>query len=134
MCALNHGLEAKSTSMCQPLQAAIGVYPSDEQLMLQAAQVSDAKTYAKITMLVDLVAGMVNAITSAIPSCQNTAAAGNPTSKSSYQTSSFVSDYNRILLAATGNLAGHGASHNNLVLHRHSKFIRLSTMALIHQR
>jgi hypothetical protein len=117
--------------VCQQLQAAIAVYASDQQLVLQAAQVSDVNTQAKITMLVDLVAGTVNAITSAVPSCQNTAAVTNPAVRSSYQMSSFVSDYNRILLTPTGNLAVDGASAN-LVLHRHSKFMRLSTMGLLH--
>ena len=117
--------------VCQQLQAAIGVYASDQQLVLQAAQVSDVNTQAKITMLVDLVAGTVNAITSAIPSCQNAVAAKNIAARSSFQMSSFVADYNRILLTPTGNLAVDAASPR-LVLHRHSKFMRLSTMGLLH--
>jgi hypothetical protein len=69
VCPLILARKRKSTSICQPLQAAIGVYASDQQLVLQSRTVSDVNTPAKITKLVDLVAGTVNAITSAIPSC-----------------------------------------------------------------
>src|SRR5713101_2084101 len=71
---------AKATSgsapgVCQQLQAAVSAYQADQQIVLQAAQVSDANTQTKITLLADLVAGTVNAITAVIPSCQNAAAA-----------------------------------------------------------
>lgn len=118
------------SGVCQQLQAAIGVYASDQQLVLQAAQVTDANTQTKITLLVDLVAGTVSAITSAIPSCQSTAAIKSNVAHSSYQMSAFVSDYNRILLTPTGNLAVDAVSPK-LALHQHSKFMRLSTLGLV---
>jgi hypothetical protein len=119
-----------AAGVCQQLQAAIGVYASDQQLVLQAAQVSDARTQAKITMLVELVAGTFDAITSAIPSCQNAAAVANLAARPSYRLSSFVSDYNRILLTPTGNLTVDAASPK-LILHRHSKFMRFSTLGIL---
>ena len=57
--------------VCQKLQAAVSAYQADQQLVLQVAQVSDPNTQTKITLLADLVAGTVNAITAVIPSCQN---------------------------------------------------------------
>jgi hypothetical protein len=122
---------ASGSGVCQQLQAAIGAYASDQQLVLHAAQVTDANTQEKITLLVDLVSGTVSAITSAIPSCQNTAAVKSNVAHSANQLSTFVSDYNRILLTPTGNLAV-DATSPKLILHRHSKFMRLSTMGLLH--
>src|SRR6202451_4808938 len=37
--------------VCQQLQAAVGAYQSDQALVLQAAQVKDANTQSKITLL-----------------------------------------------------------------------------------
>src|SRR5580700_10260289 len=57
--------------VCQQLQAAVGVYQADQQMVLQIAQVSDSETQTKITLLAGLVAGTIDAITAVIPSCQN---------------------------------------------------------------
>ena len=59
---------ASSSGICQQLQAAISTYQADQQLVLQVAQVSDTNTQTKITLLVDLVAGTIQAITAVIPS------------------------------------------------------------------
>jgi len=113
--------------ICQQLQAGVNTYASDQQLVLQAAHVSDANTQTKITMLVDLVAGTVSAITAAIPSCQNAAAFRSVKSAPPYNVSTFVDNYNRVLVAPTGNSAVDGATLK-LTLHRHSKMARVITV------
>jgi hypothetical protein len=118
------------TGVCQQLQAAVSVYEADQQLVLQAAQVSDSNTQTKITLLVDLVAGAVNAITAVIPSCGNSASfKGMPTAPS-YGMSNFVAHYNRILVAPTGNAAVDTATRK-LKLHQHSKAVRSMTFGLL---
>jgi hypothetical protein len=112
--------------ICQQLQAGVNTYASDQQLVLQAAHVSDANTQTKITMLVDLVAGTVSAITAAIPSCQHAAAFRSVKSAPPYNVSTFVDNYNRVLVAPTGNSAVDGATLK-LTLHRHSKMARVIT-------
>jgi hypothetical protein len=112
--------------VCQQLQAAVGVYQADQQLVLQIAQVGDSNTQTKITLLADLVAGTVNAIMAVIPSCQNAAVTRNMKTAPSYNVSTFADHYNSILLAATGNAAVDAATPK-LKLHRHSKLVRAVT-------
>src|ERR1700730_5364419 len=114
--------------ICQQLQAGVNTYASDQQLVLQAAQVNDANTQTKITMLIDLVAGTVSAITAAIPSCQNTAAFRSLNSAPPpYNVSTFIANYNRVLVTPTGNASVDGAT-SSLTLHRHSKLARIVTL------
>jgi hypothetical protein len=113
-------------SVCQRLQAAVGVYQADQQLVLQIAQVGDPNTQTKITLLADLVAGTVNAILAVMPSCQNAAVARNMKNAPPYSVSTFADHYNRILLAPTGNAAVDAATPK-LQLHRHSKLVRAVT-------
>ncbi len=112
--------------VCQQLQAAIGVYAGDQELVLQAAQVSDPRTQTKITGLVDLVAGTVTAISAAIPSCKNVAAPSVQSLASPFHVNSFVQDYNKVLVARTGNDAVDAVTPE-LTLHRHSPIIRIAT-------
>ena len=112
--------------VCQQLQAAVGVYQADQQLVLEIAQVGDANTQTKITLLADLVAGTVNAIMAVIPSCQNAAVTRNLKTVRPYSVSSFADDYNSILLAPTGNAAVDAATPK-LKLHQHSKLVRAVT-------
>jgi hypothetical protein len=112
--------------VCQQLQAAVGVYQADQQLVLQIAQVGDPNTQTKITLLADLVVGTVNAIMAVIPSCQNAAVARNMKTAPSYSVSIFTDHYNSILLAPTGNAAVDAATPK-LKLHRHSKLVRAVT-------
>jgi hypothetical protein len=112
--------------ICQQLQAGVNTYASDQQLVLQAAHVNDPNTQTKITMLVDLVAGTVSAITAAIPSCQNTAAFRSLNSTPPYNVSTFVDNYNRVLVTSTGNSLVDAATPK-LKLHRHSKMVRVIT-------
>lgn len=113
--------------ICQELQAGVNAYEADQQLVLQVAQVSDPVTQTKIAMLADLVAGTVSAITAAIPSCQSAAAIRNLKAAPPYSVSTFVVDYNRILVTATGNRAVDAATPK-LKLHRHSKLVRIATI------
>jgi hypothetical protein len=112
--------------VCQELQAAVAAYQTDQQLVLEVAQVSDSNTQTKITLLADLVAGTVNAITAAIPSCQNAAASRSIKVSPSYRVSTFADQYNSILLAKTGNPVV-DAETVKLKLHRHSKLVRAMT-------
>ncbi len=111
--------------VCQQLQAAVGAYQADQALVLQVAQVSDANTQTKITLLASLVAGTVQAITAVIPSCQANAQASLK-ALPPYSVASFADHYNSILLARTGNAAVDAATPT-LKLHRHSKFVRAVT-------
>ncbi|MGB8012515.1 MAG: hypothetical protein WCF68_12940 [Terriglobales bacterium] len=116
--------------VCQQLQAAVSTYRADQQLVLQVAQVSDANTQTKIALLADLVAGTVSAITAVIPSCQMARTAGNMKALPPYGLSSFAADYNRILVAPTGDLAVDAATPK-LRIHRHSKLVRSITLGLL---
>lgn len=116
--------------VCQQLQAAVSVYQTDQQLVLQIAQVGDSNTQTKIALLADLVAGTVNAITAVIPSCQNAAVTRNMKTAPSYNVSSFADHYNSILLAPTGNAAVDAATPK-LKLHQHSKLLRAVTFGRI---
>ncbi len=107
--------------VCQQLQAAIGAYQADQQLVLQVAQVSDANTQNKITLLANLVGGTVAAIVAVIPSCEN--AAYRREAQTGYSASSFATYYNSILVARTGNAAV-DALTPGLKLHQHSKLVR----------
>src|SRR6202140_311726 len=113
--------------ICQELQAGVNAYEADQQLVLQVAQVSDPVTQTKIAMLADLVAGTVSAITAAIPSCQSVAASRHLNAALPYNVSTFVADYNRILVTATGDPAVDAATPD-LKLHRHSKLLRIATI------
>jgi hypothetical protein len=116
--------------VCQQLQAAIGAYKADQQLVLQAAQVSDPNTQTKITLLSNLVAGTVEAITAVIPSCQNSEARQSFKTTPPYSVSSFTDHYNSVLTAATGNGAVDAATPK-LKLHQHSKLARTITLGLL---
>jgi hypothetical protein len=113
--------------ICQELQAGVNAYEADQQLVLQVAQVSDPMTQTKIAMLAELVAGTVSAITAAIPSCQSAAAFRNLKAAPPYSVSTFVVDYNRTLVTATGNPSVDAATPK-LKLHRHSKLVRIATL------
>jgi hypothetical protein len=109
--------------VCSQLSAAVGAYQEDQALVLQVAQVSDSNTQTKITLLANLVAGTVQAVTAVIPSCNNAASfrAVPP-----YSLSTFVVHYNSILVAPTGNRAVDIATRK-LELHQHSKIVRVVT-------
>ncbi len=111
---------------CQELQAAVSAYQTDQQLVLQVAQVSDPNTQTKITLLADLVASTVNAVTSVIPSCQNAAVTRSSRTAPPYSVSTFADHYNRILVAKTGNAAVDAATPR-LKLHHRSKLVRIIT-------
>jgi hypothetical protein len=115
-----------ATGICQQLQSAVSVYQSDQQLVLQAAQVSDSNTQIKIALLVGLVADTVDAITAVIPSCQNAAATRSMKATRPYSLSRFAAHYNSILLAPTGNAAVDAATPK-LKLYEHSKFVHSLT-------
>jgi hypothetical protein len=118
---------AGAPGACEQLQAAVSAYEGDQQLVLQVAQVSDPNTQTKITMLADLVAGTVGAITAVIPSCGNAASFQNMKVAPPYSLSTFVAHYNRILMAPTGNAAV-DASTRALKLHQHSAVVRAVTL------
>jgi hypothetical protein len=121
---------ASAPGICQALQSAVSVYQADQQLVLQVAQVSDSNTQTKITLLADLVAGTVNAITAAIPSCQNKAVSKSISRAPSYRISTFADRYNDILVARTGNAAVDSITPK-LKLHRHSRFARSVSFGLL---
>jgi hypothetical protein len=110
--------------VCQQLQAAVNAYQADQQLVLQVARVSDSNTQTKITLLADLVAGTVDAITAVIPSCQAPASLAK-TSKTAppLKLKTFVSEYNAILVTPTRKKEV-DALTPKLRLHQHSKFVR----------
>lgn len=111
--------------VCSQLQAAVNVYQADQQMVLSVAQVSDVNTQTKITLLSGLVAGTVDAILAVIPACQGPAA---KTLKASppLNLKNFVTSYNAILTAKTGN-ASVDAVTLKLKLHRHSRLVRSVT-------
>ena len=111
--------------MCSQLDAAIGTYQQDQQTVLQLAQVSDQATQMKIVLLSGLVAGTIEAITAVIPSCQ----ANTQVLKAAppLNVKNFATSYNAILVAKTGNAAV-DALTPKLVIHRHSKFVRVVTV------
>ena len=111
--------------VCQQLQAAVSAYQADQALVLQVAQVSDSNTQTKITLLANLVAATVQAITAVIPSCQANAQASFK-ALPPYSVSTFADHYNRILVAPTGNAAVDVATRK-LKLHGHSKLVRALT-------
>jgi len=121
---------ASAPGACQQLQAAVGTYQADQQLVLQVAQVSDPNTQTKITLLSNLVAGTVQAITAVIPSCQNAASKQAFRAAPPYSVSSFTDHYNSVLTAPTGNAAIDAATPK-LKLHRHSKTARAMTFGLL---
>jgi len=112
--------------VCQQLQAAVSAYQADQELVLSVAQVSDPNTQTKITLLADLVAGTVNAITAVIPSCQNAAAIRSTKITPLYSVSTFADHYNSILVAKTGNAAVDAVTPK-LKIHHHSKLVRSVT-------
>ena len=114
--------------VCQQLQAAIGAYQADQQLVLQVAQVSDANTQTKITLLSGLVAGTVQAITAVIPSCQSASQSQSQRFEAvpPYRISNFADHYNSVLVAKTGN-AAMDAVTPAMRLPGHSKVVRVLT-------
>ncbi|MBZ5666966.1 MAG: hypothetical protein LAO30_20455 [Acidobacteriia bacterium] len=116
--------------VCQQLQAAVGAYQADQQLVLQVAQVSDPNTQTKITLLANLVAGTVQAITAVIPSCKNAASRKGFQTPPPYSVSTFTAHYNEILVEPTGNAAVDAAT-TRLKLHRHSRLARSMTFGLL---
>jgi hypothetical protein len=112
--------------VCQQLRAAVSAYQTDQQLVLQVAQVSDPNTQTKIALLADLVAGTVNAITAVIPACQDAASSRSFKTAAPYSVSSFTAHYNSILVAPTGNAVVDAATPR-LKLHRHSRLVRSLT-------
>lgn len=117
---------ASSSGICQQLQAAISTYQADQQLVLQVAQVSDANTQTKITLLTDLIAGTVQAITAVIPSCQSVALAHDFKAQLPLKVREFVTEYNATLKIETGNAAV-DAITPKLAIHQHSKIERAIT-------
>jgi hypothetical protein len=111
--------------VCQQLQAAVSAYQADQAIVLQVAQVSDANTQAKITLLANLVAGTFQAIAAVIPPCQANAQASFK-ALPPYSVSAFADHYNSILVAPTGNAAVDAATPA-LKIHRHSKLVRSLT-------
>jgi len=117
--------------VCQQLEAAVNTYQADQQIVLQTAQVSNANTQTKITLLAGLVASTVDAITSLIPSCQNAALSQSVRAQAApYNVSSFTSRYNSVLVTYTGNAAVDAVTPT-LKLYRHSKFVRTVTFGRI---
>ena len=114
--------------VCHALTAALNVYESDQQLVLQVAQVADPATQMKIKLLTDLVASTIQAITAVIPSC-GAPAQGNKVAPP-YNVAGFTESYNAILVAPTGNAAVDAATQN-LKLHRHSAFVRAVTLGAL---
>jgi hypothetical protein len=114
------------SGVCQQLQAAVSAYQADQQLVLQAAQVSDPNTQTKITLLVDSVAGTVAAIAAVIPSCESATSFRSMKSTPPYSVSTFAAHYNSILVAPTGNAAVDAATRK-MKLHQHSKLVRMVT-------
>lgn len=121
---------ASSPGVCQQLQAAVGAYQADQQLVLQVAQVSDPNTQTKITLLSNLVAGTVQAITAVIPSCQNADSRQAFKAAPPYSVSTFTTHYNSVLIAPTGNAAVDAATPK-LKLYRHSKLARSMTLGML---
>jgi len=114
--------------VCSQLQAAVSAYQADQTLVLQVAQVGDLNTQTKITLLADLVGGTIVAIEAVIPSCQTAAPAKAFRSAPPYSVSTFVSRYNGVLVAPTGNPAVDAVTQK-LRLHRHSVLARITTFA-----
>jgi hypothetical protein len=112
--------------VCSQLQAAVGAYQTDQQLVLQVAQVSDPNTQTKITLLGNLVASTIQAITAVIPSCEDAASPRWFKAAPTYSMSSFADHYNSILVTKTGDAAVDAATPR-LKLHRHSKLVRAVT-------
>jgi hypothetical protein len=113
---------------CQKLNAAVGVYQNDQQLVLQVAQVSDPNTQAKIKLLSDLVSGTVVAVTAVIPSCQANAKLFKVSPP--LNLTNFTNQYNRYLLMKTGNPAV-DALTPKLKLHQHSKTVRVLSLGTL---
>lgn len=115
--------------VCSELQTAIGVYQQDQQLVLSTAQVSDPNTETKITLLSDLVTGTVDAILAVLPSCHGSQIAASQ-SATPLSLKSFVTTYNTILTAKTGNAAV-DALTVKCRLHQHSRFVRRVTFEML---
>jgi len=123
---MNSNLQAKinaAPGFCSQLNAAVGDYQADQALVLEVAQVQDPNTQTKITVLADLVAGTVQAITAVIPSCNSAASFRGALP---YSLSTFIAHYNSILVAPTGNKAV-DAEARKLQLHQHSTVVRAIT-------
>jgi hypothetical protein len=113
--------------VCLQLEAAVSSYQADQQLVLQVAQVSDASTQTKITLLTDSIASTLGAITALIPTCADTTDFQMMKTAPSESFSTFAARYNSILVAKTGNAAVDTLTPK-LKLHEHSKFVRMVSM------
>ena len=122
---------SSAPGVCQELQAAISTYQTDQQLVLQIAQVSDTNTQTKISLLAGLAVATVQAITAVIPSCQSAPSAHAFKAQPSLKVQNFVSEYNAILKIKTGNPAVDALSQK-LTLHEHSKVVRVLTLGRLH--
>lgn len=95
---------AAAPDKCSQLQAAITVYQSDLPMVLEVAQVTNPNTNAKIVLLSTLISGVFQSIRPLIPNCNAPVlamAAGTPP----LPIKNFVSSYNNILTAKTGDVA-----------------------------
>ena len=110
--------------VCRQLEAAVSAYQTDQQLVLQVAQVGDANTQTKITLLTDSIAGTLGAITALIPTCAYTTAFRTMKTAPTESLSTFAARYNSILVAKTGNTAVDTLTPK-LRLREHSKFVRM---------
>jgi hypothetical protein len=115
-----------SPGVCQQLQSAISTYQGDQQTVFEIAQVGDANTQSKITLLADLVGGTVTAITALIPSCQDAKLTPRMDGGKILNISTFATYYNSILVAKTGNAAVDAATPK-MKLREHPKLVRWAT-------
>jgi len=117
-----------SPGVCAQLQAAISQYQADQTLILSTAQVSDPATQTKITLLSNLVAGTVQGILTVLPQCQAPKATFG--AKSPLDVKNFVTSYNAILTAKTGNPAIDALTAKRK-LHEHGKFARYASLGML---
>jgi hypothetical protein len=116
---------------CTTLQNAVATYQVDQALVLQLAQVKDSNTQTKIALLSDLVSGTIGAITAVIPACHApTASHKSANAELPLKLRNFVTSYNVILTAKTGNAAVDAATPK-LVIHQHSKVARFVSLGVL---
>jgi hypothetical protein len=116
--------------VCSQLQASIGVYQQDQQLVLSTAQVSDTNTQTKITVLAGLVASTTDAILAVIPSCIVRPAGLPMKAALPVSVSRFVASYNTILTAKTGKPTVDALTASQK-LPQHSKAFRVVTLGMV---
>jgi hypothetical protein len=115
---------------CTTLQNAVATYQVDQALVLQLAQVKDSNTQTKIALLSDLVSGTMGAITAVIPACHAPTASHKSNAELPLKLRNFVTSYNVILTAKTGNAAVDAATPK-LVIHQHSKVARFVSLGVL---